>query len=105
MYKSKIMSEKGKLNICNRGHKFYKKSDCRVCPRCWSGYYKQKNKGNFPDKLSAPALRALLNAGIFNLVSLSKYGEKEVLQLHGMGPSSLPKLREALRKKGLDFKA
>lgn len=89
---------------CSRGHVFYKSSDCPVCPMCWSGYYKEKNKGDFPDKLSAPALRALLNANIFNLSQLSKYSEREILALHGMGPSSIPLLKKALQSKKLKFK-
>ncbi|WP_459213307.1 helix-hairpin-helix domain-containing protein, partial [Bacillus paralicheniformis] len=36
---------------------------------------------------------------------LSKYSEKEILQFHGMGPASLPKLRGALKEKGLSFKS
>jgi hypothetical protein len=30
--------------------------------------------------------------------------EKEILQLHGMGPGTLPKLRSALATIGLSFK-
>ena len=95
---------KGKLKICSRGHKFYKSSDCPVCPICWSGYYREKNKGDFPDTLAAPALRALLNAKIMNLKQLAKHTESEILELHGMGPSSLPILRKALKEKGLSFR-
>ena len=91
--------------ICSRGHVFYKSSDCPVCPKCWSGYYRQKNKGDFPDTLSAPALRALLNAKIFSLPQLATHSEGEILALHGMGPSSLPKLRAALKAKELSFKS
>jgi hypothetical protein len=58
---------------------------------------------DFP-KLSAPALRALLNARITSLAQLASYTESEVLQLHGMGPGSLPALREALAAKNLAFK-
>ncbi|MES2436777.1 MAG: DNA-directed RNA polymerase subunit alpha C-terminal domain-containing protein [Patescibacteria group bacterium] len=54
-------------------------------------------------KLSAPAQRALLNAGIDSLKKLSRYSEKEILALHGMGPGSLPLLRAALKKEGLRF--
>lgn len=95
---------KGTPKVCSRGHKFYHSSDCPVCPVCWSGYYKQKHKADFPDKLSTPALRALLNANIFNLSQLAKYTEKEILSLHGMGPASIPLLKEALHKKDLSFK-
>lgn len=92
------------LKICSRGHKFYKSSDFPVCPKCWSGYYKNQKQSDFP-KISAPALRALLNAKIMNLKELSKFSEEEILELHGMGPSTMPKLRAALKKKGLHFKS
>ena len=88
---------------CNRGHRFKKSSLCPVCPICWPGRY-QKIKGDFPEDLSAPALRALDNAQIKSLKALSQYSEKEILALHGMGPASLPKLRRALKAKKLTFK-
>jgi hypothetical protein len=92
-----------KLKMCSRGHKFYKSSDCPVCPKCWSGYYKDQKQSDFP-KLSAPALRALLNAKIMNLKQLSKFSEEEILGLHGMGPATMPVLKAGLKKKGLKFK-
>ncbi len=98
------MAQARQKKICSRGHVFYKSSDCPVCPKCWSGYYRERNKGDFPDKLSAPALRALLNTGIHNLSQLAKHTESEILSLHGMGPSSMPLLRKALRAKRLKFK-
>lgn len=54
--------------------------------------------------LSAPARRALEHHGIQTVEELSKYSEKEILKLHGMGPASLPKLRKALEESGLSFK-
>jgi hypothetical protein len=39
------------------------------------------------------------------LEKLSDFREKEVLQLHGMGPGSIPKLRDALKAVGLNFKS
>lgn len=54
--------------------------------------------------MPAPALRALLNDDIRSLAQLAKKSEKEILDLHGMGPASLPKLRAALKAKGLAFK-
>jgi DNA-directed RNA polymerase alpha subunit len=53
--------------------------------------------------LSAPARRALENAGIKTLKQLSKFSEKQILELHGMGPSSIPKLKAELKKEGLSF--
>jgi hypothetical protein len=63
-----------------------------------------KIKNDFPEKMSAPALRALLNEKIYSLADLAKYSEKEILKFHGMGPASIPLLKEALKKKGLKFK-
>ncbi len=95
---------KKQKKTCSRGHTFYKSSDCPVCPKCWSVYYREKNQGDFPDKLAAPALRALLNAEIYNLNQLSQFSEAEILKLHGMGPSSIPKLKKALEEVGLSLK-
>lgn len=53
--------------------------------------------------LSAPARRALTQAGISTLEELSKYSEAEILKLHGVGPKSLPVLRQALDNEELAF--
>jgi predicted RecB family nuclease len=95
---------KAHWHTCSRGHRFKKSSDCPVCPTCWAGYYKKENQGDFPDTISAPALRALLNAGITSLAKLAKHTEDEILEFHGMGPASVPQLRAALKRKGLAFK-
>jgi DNA-directed RNA polymerase alpha subunit len=55
-------------------------------------------------KIAAPARRALQREGITTLVKLSNYSESEILQLHGIGPSTMPKLRSALEESGLAFK-
>ena len=66
---------------------------------------KDKNtKENFLSKISAPAKRALENKGVDSLGKLSKFSEKEILQLHGIGKSSIPKLAGALKAQGLSFK-
>ena len=57
----------------------------------------------FP-KISAPALRVLANAKIRTLKELSALTEKELLELHGIGPSAIPPLKAALKKEGLSFK-
>jgi len=59
--------------------------------------------GNFLDDLAAPARRALVNHGIGDIESLSKFSKKEILELHGMGPCTIPKLEKMLEKKGLGF--
>jgi uncharacterized protein YdhG (YjbR/CyaY superfamily) len=64
---------------------------------------KKKPEGPFTD-LSAPAQRALANNGITSLKALSQYTEKQLLQFHGMGPGSIPKIKNALAAEGLSFK-
>ena len=88
-----------KLKICERGHKFYKSSDCQSCPIC---ALENKPESGFLSLLSAPARGALVHAAISTLTELSKYSEQE-LNLHGVGPKTLPILRQALRDAGLAF--
>lgn len=64
----------------------------------------KKPNGGFLTSLSAPAKRALENKGITTLKQLSKYTEKDILELHGVGASSIPKLRNALVNEKLSFK-
>ena len=54
--------------------------------------------------ISAPAQRALAGKGISTLKQLSKYSASQLLELHGMGPSSIPKIEEALKAEGLKLK-
>ncbi len=89
--------------VCSRGHRFQKSSDCPVCPICWSGYYRKRAQSDFPDKLSAPALRALLNEKITRLSQLAKRTEQEVRGLHGMGPKGVDMLKSEMKKSGLSF--
>ncbi len=62
-----------------------------------------KGSNEFP-KMSVPATRALVNAKIKTLKDLSKWTEVAISKLHGMGPSTIPKLKSALKLKGLTFK-
>ena len=96
-----MQQKNGTLRTCQKGHKYYKNSDCSTCPTCEA---EKKPKDGFLSLLSAPARRALENNGITTLKQLSKYSENELLQFHGFGKSSLPKLRTALEAKGLNFK-
>ena len=89
-----------RLKICDRGHKFYKSSDCPTCPICAA---QDKPETGFLSLLSGPARRALEHARINTLTDLSKNSEQEILKLHGMGPKSLPVLRQALQDAGLEF--
>ncbi len=88
------------LKTCPNGHSFEKSSVCPVCPIC------EKQKAVNPDfaRLSAPARRALANAGIAKLKDLTRFSEADLLRLHGIGPSAMPILRAALKKVKLSFK-
>ena len=57
---------------------------------------------DFPT-LSAPAWRALANAGYLQLEDLAGVSEGDLLRLHGFGPSSLAPVREALASLGLSL--
>lgn len=61
-------------------------------------------QNNFLLMLSVPAKRALENNGINSVKKLSQLSEKTVLSFHGIGPSSIPKLKEILQAEGLSFK-
>lgn len=89
------------MRTCSNGHEYYKSSDCPVCPICEK---ERRPAKGFLTKVGAPARRALEQEGINSLVKLSKYTEQELLQLHGMGPASIPKLKQALKAEGLSFK-
>ncbi len=62
-------------------------------------------KNSFPAGLSQPALRALAAAGLKNLDQLTKVREADVAKLHGMGPTGIKTLREALKRNGQSFKS
>ncbi|WP_242837290.1 RNA polymerase alpha subunit C-terminal domain-containing protein [Alkaliphilus transvaalensis] len=96
-----MMKPEKKLRVCEKGHKYYKNSDCPSCPTCDK---ENKPENNFLSKLSAPARNALVHEGIDTLDKLSKYTEKEILKIHGIGPASLPTMRSSLEEAGLSFK-
>lgn len=89
------------LKTCENGHQFFKTSDCPTCPKCEEN---RKPQNGFLAILGAPARRALENENIDSLEKLATFSEKEILKLHGMGKSSIPKLKQALEKSGLNFK-
>ncbi|MGX8237213.1 hypothetical protein D3D03_02720 [Exiguobacterium sp. RIT452] len=62
------------------------------------------SKSEVFSSLAKPAQRALNAHGVTSLTSLSMYREDEVLRWHGIGPSSIPKLKRALADHGLAFK-
>lgn len=86
---------------CPKGHAYSKSSDCPVCPICEKI---RKPKDGFLAALGAPARRALENAGVTTLAKLSRMSVSEISSLHGMGPSSIPKLVAALNAEGKAFR-
>jgi hypothetical protein len=94
------METKKNLKTCKNGHQFFKSSACLTFPICEE---ERKLKDNFLSLLGAPERRALENNGITTLEQLAKYSEKEVLNFHGMGKSTIPKLEKLLSDKNLAF--
>lgn len=79
------------IRTCPKGHRYVKSTNCPTCPVCEAA---RKPADDFMTLLAAPARRALLAAGITTLKQLASYTEGEILQLHGMGKTSIPKLRQ-----------
>src|SRR5574338_225343 len=63
----------------------------------------EKKSGDLPKGLSAPARRALAQAGCTNLEQVSNFSQAELKKLHGMGPKALDQLRSALAENGMAF--
>jgi hypothetical protein len=54
-------------------------------------------------RLASPARRALAGAGYSRLEQFTEVSEVEIMELHGMGPNAMAKLRQAMGEKGLSF--
>jgi DNA-directed RNA polymerase alpha subunit len=93
--------KKKTLRLCPEGHKYYKSTDCPICPICEE---ERKPKNGFLALLSAPARRALENNNLTTVKKLATLTETEILNLHGIGITSIPILRNALKQNGLKFK-
>ena len=76
----------------------------RSLPKTAQSSRRRKQNDDF-SLLAAPARRALEQEGITTLRQLAQYSEGEILQLHGMGPGTIPKLRSVLKAKGLTFRS
>ena len=53
--------------------------------------------------LSAPARRALVNAGLTEVGQLAEWTRGGLAVLHGMGPSTLTRLEGILAERGMSF--
>jgi hypothetical protein len=58
---------------------------------------------NLPHDLSAPAQRALAQAGYSRLEQLAAVRAADVARLHGVGPKAIGQLRRALQLHRLSF--
>lgn len=83
---------------CAKGHIYFKRSDCPVCPVCEKEINSQDG---FLSELSAPARRALKSNHIKCVEDLCHFSEKDLLTFHGLGKSSIPIIKRALEKVGL----
>jgi uncharacterized protein YdhG (YjbR/CyaY superfamily) len=88
------------LRTCPNGHRFNKTSDCPTCALCEA---ERAPKDGWLARLGAPARRALERSGIGTLNELATFTEKEILDLHGFGPGSIPILQKELIAAGLQF--
>lgn len=93
---------KGTVRTCPNGHKYVKSSDCSICPKCEELRLKDSH---FIPSLGAPLKWALKGAGITTLKELASWREADVMKLHGMGPASAPRMRDALKEAGLKFRS
>jgi ERCC4-type nuclease len=55
--------------------------------------------------LGKPAQRALIVAGFHSLEGIAARSERELLELHGMGPKSIPTIRDVLARHGLELRS
>jgi len=95
------MPTQKKQRTCENGHVFFKSSDCPICPICEKT---RKPLNDLLSELGAPARRALENNAINSLEKLATFSENEVLKFHGMGKSSIPKLKKMLEEVDLNFR-
>ncbi len=58
---------------------------------------------SFPRGVAAPAIRALRSAGYVELEQLAGVSAADLAKLHGMGPTALARLQDALTQRGLSL--
>ena len=96
-----IPKQKNNPVTCSKGHKYYKTSGRQVCPICAK---ENKPKEGFLSYLNAPDIRSLKSKKINSLKKLSKFTKTEIINLHGIGISTISILDAELRKQKLTFK-
>jgi hypothetical protein len=63
----------------------------------------ETSESGFPKEIGKPATGALTEAGYTQLEELTKISEKQLLNLHGVGPKAVGILKSTLAAKGLAF--
>lgn len=58
----------------------------------------------FLSRFVKPVRGAFQQEGILSPEDLAKYSEKEILAIHGVGPKSVPVMKQVLSERGLEFK-
>jgi len=61
-------------------------------------------ESDLPEKLGAPARRALIGAGVWSLEQLAAFSAAELSKLHGIGPNAMRQLQQSLESRGLGFR-
>ncbi|HLP94304.1 MAG TPA: VOC family protein [Saprospiraceae bacterium] len=69
----------------------------------WQLYWAGHAQRPLPEKLAAPARRALAGAGIHVLGDLAGFSQKAVAALHGMGPNAMQQLNLAMDQAGINW--
>jgi len=59
--------------------------------------------GDLPAGISAPARRALAQAGFSRLDQIAGVRVVDLQRLHGMGPKAIGTIRDALHSRGMSF--
>lgn len=85
------MKLSSRLRTCNKGHHYFKSSDCPVCPVCEQD---RKPQTGLLSVLSAPARRALEAKGIKTKKQLAAFNLDEIASWHGIGPKAWSNLKK-----------
>lgn len=63
-----------------------------------------RSVGDLPNELGKTAPRELQLAGIDSAEKVSEHSEKELLEIHGVGPKAIRILRAALAERSMGFR-
>lgn len=61
--------------------------------------------GDLPNTIGKTAARELALNGVDSLAKVAKHSQKELLEIHGVGPKAVRLLGDALATKGLTFRS